>query len=60
VTRGQAEETLKTLALGLAPDVAGHARLMERISVHTDAELLRDLLTEEGARALLEDLEARP
>jgi len=59
VTRQDALQALRRLAVGLAPDLAGCARLLERVSVHEDAEALRDALTELGAEALL-DREARP
>jgi hypothetical protein len=61
VTRGAALSTLRQLAHGLGPALAGTARLLERIAGQDgeQAELLRDLLVEEGARALL-DREARP
>ena len=57
MTREEARTALRALAAGLAPDVEGVRRLLERISVHTDAEALRDFLTEEGAARLLEDEE---
>lgn len=57
MTREQALAALRRLSLGLAPDLDGVRRLLERISVHDQAELLRDLLIERGAEALL-DVEA--
>ncbi len=58
MTRPEAVATLHRLAVGLAPDLAGCGRLLERISQADDPEMLRDVLTELGARALL-DGEAR-
>lgn len=52
--RASAEAALRKLAIGLAPDLAGCARLLERISAHENPEALRDALTEQGVRALLE------
>ena len=49
--------TLRALALGLAADMAGLSKFMERISTNTEAELLRDLLVEECARALLDSVQ---
>jgi hypothetical protein len=54
VTREAALEALRALALGLAPVVAGTARLMQRTSQHEEAETLRAALVEEGARTLLD------
>jgi hypothetical protein len=54
MTRASALATLRTLAIGLPADVEGVRRFLERISARDDAELLRDLLVEEGARALLD------
>lgn len=53
MTREEALTTLAVLSRGLTPDDAGRGRLLERVSVHTEAELLRDLLTELGAEARL-------
>ncbi len=53
MTRDGAVEVLRRLAVGLGPDLAGCARLLERISETDDAEALRDALVETGARALL-------
>jgi hypothetical protein len=55
MTRSEALTLFRSLALGLAPDLGGVARLMERISSRDEAELLRDVLVELGARALLEE-----
>ena len=54
MTREDAGRELRRLAGGLQPDIAGCARLLERISSSDHAEALRDALTELGARALLE------
>jgi hypothetical protein len=54
VTRAEALAALRVLTVGLAPDLAGQARLLERIASHEEHEALRDALTEEGARALLD------
>jgi hypothetical protein len=59
VTRPEALVLLRSLTLGLDPDLAGVARLMERISARDEAELLRDALTELGARALLDGTHER-
>ncbi len=56
MTRTEALDAVRRLAVGLAPDLAGCSRLLERVSNHDDAEALRDVLTEAGARALLEEL----
>ena len=58
MTREEAGRVLRCLAHGLAADMAGCSRLLERVSVDPEAETLRDLLTEEGARRLLDE-EAR-
>jgi hypothetical protein len=50
---------VRRLARSLAPDLEGQRRLLERMSQSEAAEALRDALTEEGARRLLEDLGAR-
>jgi hypothetical protein len=55
LTREAALLELRRLLIGLPADLAGCARLMERISASDHAELLRDVLVELGARALLED-----
>jgi hypothetical protein len=55
MTRADALATLGRLAHGLDADHAGCSRLLERIAGQGDeAELLRDLLVEQGARALLD------
>ena len=54
MTRPEALALLRRLAVGLVPDQAGCARLLERVAASEDAEALRDALTEEGARAVLE------
>ncbi len=54
MTRSEALDAVRKLAGGLPPDLAGCARLLERISNHDDAEALRDVLTEARARALLD------
>ncbi len=54
MTRPQALDVVRRLAVGLGADLAGVARLLERVSVHEEAEALRDALAEEGARRLLE------
>ena len=58
MTRVEALDVLRRLAVGLEPDLAGCTRLLERVSVHEEAEALRDALTERGAEALLDE-EAR-
>jgi hypothetical protein len=55
MTRPEGVATLRRLAGGLAPDMAGCARLLERIAQSDAPEFLRDLLIEGGARALLEE-----
>ena len=55
MTREKAVATLRRLAAGLAPDLAGVRRLLERISQADDPECLRALLTERGAAALLDE-----
>ena len=47
--------TTAGLAEGLPADDSGVRRLLERISTADDAEALRDVLTEHGARALLDE-----
>ena len=46
---------LQKMARGLAPDMAGCARLLERVAGHEDAEALRACLTERGVAALLDE-----
>ena len=55
VTRAQALEELHRLATGLPCDAAGYGRLLERISQSDDPEMLRAVLTELGAAALLDE-----
>lgn len=57
MTRPEALDAVRRLAHWLPPgDVeATVARLMERVASTEDAELLRDALTEMGARALLRE-----
>ena len=59
MTRAEALALLRTLAHGLAPDLAGRGRLLERVSVHEEAEALRDALVELGVRVLLEETGTR-
>lgn len=59
MTRETALDSLRRLSAALPPDLAGTARLLERISQTEEPELLRDLLIERGAAALLEEL-SRP
>ena len=54
MNRQEAVTALQRLAVGLEPDVAGEARLLERVSSSHDPEALRDALVELGAEALLE------
>jgi hypothetical protein len=54
MTQPEARAQLRRLAVGLATDLAGCSRLLERVAASEDAEALRDALIEEGARALLE------
>jgi hypothetical protein len=42
------------MAHGLAADLAGCARLLERVAADEEAEALRDALVELGAHELLE------
>ena len=58
MTHHEAEAALRRLAVGLEANGPGCSRLLERVAAHEEAEVLRDWLTEEGARALL-DREAR-
>jgi hypothetical protein len=51
MTRSEAVAVLRGLAGGLEPDLAG---VLERIAGHDEVEVLRDVLVEEGAAALLE------
>ncbi len=53
--RAQALEELHRLATGLPCDGAGCGRLLERISQSDDPEMLRAVLTELGAAALLDE-----
>jgi hypothetical protein len=55
VTRELARAELRRLAHGLEPDLAGVMRLLERISQADDPEVLRGLLAERGAEALLDE-----
>jgi hypothetical protein len=55
MARIQAEHTLRRLAHALEPDLAGVRRLLERIAQAEDPELLRALLTERGAQAVLDE-----
>jgi hypothetical protein len=54
VTREEAVATLRRLSSGLEADMAGMRRLLERISSSDEPEMLRDVLVEAGARALLD------
>lgn len=54
MNREEAGRVLRSLALGLSTDLEGVRRLLERVSVHEEHELLRDLLVEEGAAAILD------
>jgi hypothetical protein len=56
VTREAAALELQRLAGGLAPDDACCQRLLERIAASDDSEVLRAVLMERGARALLDEL----
>jgi hypothetical protein len=60
MSRERALAILRRLARGLSADMAGSARLMERISQHDEAETLRSALAELGAQALLEAAPASP
>ena len=55
MTRADALELVARLALGLPADIDGVRRLLERVAQRDDAELLRDVLTEQGARSVLEE-----
>ena len=59
MTRVEALAALRQLCHGLASDLAGCARLLERIAATDDAEALRDALVELGAAEPL-DREVRP
>jgi hypothetical protein len=59
MTHSEAMAAIRRLASGLQPDIAGCARLMERLSVHAESECLRDALIVVGRRALLESLEVK-
>ena len=54
MTRREAGAELERLAFGLHPDNDGMNRLLERLSVQADAAMLRDVLVERGARAVLQ------
>ena len=54
MTRGQTLAELRHLASGLPPDDASLRRLLERIAAEDEPERLRALLTELGARWLLD------
>lgn len=56
MTRTEALALVARLAHGLSPDMAGVARLLERISEHDEAEMLRAVLTERGAEALIDSM----
>lgn len=58
MTRLEALDQLRKLAHGLRPDLAGSARLLERIAAHEDAEELRAALVECGARLVLDSWSA--
>jgi len=55
VTHADAITALRRLSHGLAPDLAGAQRLLERVAGQEEAEELRDALVELGVRALLDD-----
>jgi hypothetical protein len=55
VTRQDADRQLRLLAHGLAPDLDGTRRLLERVSQAGDPEMLRAVLTELGAERLLDE-----
>jgi hypothetical protein len=59
VTREEGARLLRGLALGLKPDLEGARKLLERISVADDRELLTALLVERGAEVVLDE-EMRP
>jgi hypothetical protein len=54
MTQGEALVMVRALAAGLESTDAGSIRLLERISVHPEAEALRSALMEAGARATLD------
>jgi hypothetical protein len=60
MTRAEALAVLQTAAGGLCPDAGGCGRLLERIAVQAEAELLRDVLVELGAAALLDEISRHP
>jgi hypothetical protein len=55
VTRTEAIAIVRRLAAGLDASDSSVRKLLERISVHDDAEALRDALVEAGAQAVLEE-----
>lgn len=59
MTRPEALALVSRLAVGLAPDVAGVARLLERIAQDDRAEEMRAALVEHGAAALLDEAHGR-
>ena len=54
MTHAEALATLRRLAGGLPADLAGCARLLERVANHDEAELLRDALVELGVHVVLD------
>ena len=58
MTRADALATVRALARGLHPDVAGVDRLLERVAQHDAPETLRAALLERGAEAILDAPEA--
>ncbi len=59
MTRETAVDTLRRLSAGLLPDDPGVRRLLERIAATDEPELLRGLLVEAGARAVLVEADPR-
>lgn len=55
MTRLEAQQALRRLAAGLPADLAGVARLRERVAQHDEREALQDALAERGARAMLDE-----
>jgi len=57
MTRPEAEAALRRLAHKLEADSRGADRLLERVASHDEREMLRGVLVEAGARALLAELD---
>jgi hypothetical protein len=53
MSRPEAVAALQKMTRGLSPNMSGMAKLLERIARHEEAQVLRFLLIEEGAKSLL-------